>query len=212
MVFLNAESPAELKGKTALATWEALRRSKHNFYEAQIQQSLQGIQRINNGSFILNWFFPSFAQASLAELEISRRLQKLGDYTSAEVSAYSDLHNSWIKYHLQATFGTPVPYCGGVFGLAIIGYYLPKRWNVFNAFALAALPPLLEVLSAKWNPNHKYQTLKFLDWAIEKRTAEVNLERFKDKFADADLRDFKRAYPNETVLYAYNEYLKRLDK
>lgn len=210
MVLLNNEPSAAFPAKGVLASWESLRRARHNYYESRIRQSVEGIQKVHNGSFALQWLFPSFAQAGLAELEITRRLQKLGDYTPEEVAAYKQ-HNDWIKYHLDSTFTTPVPYCGGVFGLAILGFYLPKRWNVLNALALASLPPVLEILSAKWNPKHRFETTKFLDWVIEKRTAEVNMERFKAGLPDVEVRDFRRNYPDQTMLEAYNEYLKKLE-
>ncbi len=209
MVQLNSVSPLKSEPQSTLTKWESLRRAKYNYYEARIKQSVEAIQKINNGNPILRLLFPSFAQSDLAELEITRRLQTLGDYTEDEVAAYKE-HNGWIKYHLDSTFGTPFPYCGSVFGLAIAAYTLPKRLNAFMIVAISACPALLEMCVSKWNPRHKYETLKFLDWAIERRTAKVNLERFASNFNEIDLRDFRRNFPNKTVLTAYNEYLSKL--
>lgn len=209
MVQLNSAPTLKADPQSTLAKWESLRRAKFNYYEARIKQSVEGIQKINNGNPLLRALFPSFAQADLAELEVTRRLQALGDFTAEEVAAYK-AHNGWIKYHLDSTFGTPFPYCGSAFGLAIAASTLPKRLNAFMVVAISACPALLELCVAKWNPRHRYETLKFLDWAIERRTAKVNLERFASEFKEADLRDFKRNFPDKTLLTAYNEYLSKL--
>lgn len=212
MVLLKTDLPAPAGVPQSLAQWQALHRAKYNFYEGKIRNSIEGIQKIHMGSGILNFLFPRFGQSALADLEVYRRLQKLGDYTPEEVQEYKRTHNFLIESNLNNTFGTPLPIQGLAVG-AIVGIMLAIRPIGLGSVLAGSLPfPVLQVLVNKWNPKHKYETLKFLDWAEQQRTANYLLEKHKDAFPESTLRDFRRAFPSQTLVNAYNDYLASLEK
>jgi hypothetical protein len=211
MVLLRTDLPAQASAQGTLAQWEALRRAKYNFYEGKIRNSIEGIQKIHMSSAVLNFFFPSFGQAALSDLEVYRRLQTLGDYTPEEVAGYKSTHCANIELHLQSTFGTRIPTLGLALGLAS-GAYLAFKPVSLGSLFLGTIPfPLFQFLANKWNPKHKYETLKFLDWAEQQRISKYLLEKNQGAFPDFTLRDFRRSYPTQTLVCAYNDYLTRLE-
>lgn len=211
MVLLTTQPPTNNPIGGIAETWENLRREKYNSYEGKIRNSIEGIQKIRMGSSILDYFYPSFAQSALAELEIYRRLQVIGDYTPEEVTGYR-LNNPNIDHHLKSTFGRPIPTVGLILGTAAAVYLIRKPLNIFQVTAVFLSLPTLHLLANKWNPRHKYETLKFLDWTAAQRTSKYHMEKFRQAFPEIQSRDFKRNYPDQTLLTAYNGYLEQLEK
>ena len=211
MVQLTEKSQINQKTFPYIFWWDELRRAKHNFYEQKISQTIDGIQKIQMSAFFVRVFFPSFAQMGLCELQIDRQMQKLGDFTEEEVAVYEREHPR-IRHNLSHTFGTEFPRNGLLVGLGMGGYLVIRRINFLQVLAVFAIPVFLEKMYHKWDTRNRFEVLRFLDWDIEQRTSKANLERFAQKFEKSEIDLFKKNYREKTVIEAYDEYLRSLEK
>ena len=210
MVRLNDSSPVDSRLFPEQFEWDTLRRSNHNFYEEKISQSIDGLQKMFMSHPLVRSLFPSFGQNSLVKLEINSKMQQLGQFTGKEIEEYRKINPS-IQKRISRVFGTPFPLLGFGVGLLISYRGFSQRINLFQLIAFTFLPAIVETFYHKWNTKNKLETLQFLNWAIEYRTAKVNLERFQGKFKTHLMEEFVNLYKEKTVAKAYKDYLQDLN-
>lgn len=209
MVLLHANSDVDKSKTPFLFWWDDLRRQRHNFYEEQISRKVDGMQKMMSNPWLFSRFFPSFAQASLVELDIQRKMQTLGDYTQTEVDVYQK-NNPSIGLHLSHTFGSPFPKAGAAVGTAFGLYFVRYRMNFFQVLLIGAIPAIFEKLAHRWNVRHRYEAVQFLDWTIQQRVSKANLERFSSKVESSEIEKFNKNNAGKTVIQVYAELLKNL--
>jgi len=186
--------------------WDEVRRQNYNSYEEKINENIYQHQRLANTRLPYRIFYPRFYQHYYLDLKLYKNLQALGKYYDEEVEEYKTI-NPNIKSDLSHTFKTSFPTYGFVAGLAL--QYIPLKYklSLANNITLLLAPMVINWTYNRYNISYKHNVNQFLDWALEKRIAKAQLERYRGEINSEQVEKFKAHFPNGSPLTVFKEYI-----
>lgn len=189
MVNLKEESPISKSKYPKTHEWDTLRRKNHNNYEKKITTYLQNFQTFEN-SLIYSKLHPLFTQRQFLDLQITKNLQKLGNYKNSEIEEYKKI-NPKIEKHLKKTFQTNFPIFGISAGILLQIIPIKFKMSLMRNFTLFATPVFVNVLADKMSLKGRAESREFLEWALARRVAEVGVEIGRERVCGKELERFR---------------------
>ena len=178
MVKLHLQSPYSQTETPFLYKWDNEFRKNYEFYQNEIDKLTYHLQRSLKGIGPFgSWRYPYSQQHNFLLLEIYKKKQLIGKIFPDEIEGYSRL-NSNILEDLNRTFRVvyDVPYVGlgtaGVLNVYAHLFNLPYSFR----FGFLLVPVTFEMLYRVSRVGHKVNTIQFLDWLIQYRTARSQIE------------------------------------
>ncbi|KAM3145541.1 hypothetical protein pb186bvf_002315 [Paramecium bursaria] len=176
MVILAASSPLPLNS-SVLERWDFTVRENHQLYQDRIdhlEYQLQQRQRL-----LWGLFHPKLSQDILLDLQVLKLKQQLGAIDQAELKLF---HNDGIASALNRTFSgrynLPFNQIGlvGLGSLQVLAHAAnaPITWRL----GLFIIPTGLILFYNQQNVKDKFQSIEFMNFLIQYRTAQSKLERF----------------------------------
>lgn len=206
MVQIKQESAIDAQKYPQTAQWDALRRENYNGYEDKVNECLYQLQKLEGMRWPYSMFYPQYNQHHFLELQIYENLQSLGKYTQEEVDLYKE-RNSGIEADLAQVFSTRFPLEGFALGAALQVFPLKYKLSLANNIILLAAPMLLQWTYRKYNIAHKHNVNRFLDWTLERRKGQAELELLQSEINQEEAKKFKETFVKGSPLQLFKAYL-----
>jgi hypothetical protein len=206
MVQIKQESAIDAKKYPQTAQWDVLRRENHNGYEEKVNECLYQLQKLEGMRWPYSVFYPQYSQHNFLELQIYENLQSLGKYTQEEVALYKE-RNSQIEGDLSQVFSTRIPLEGLALGTMLQVFPIKYKLSLANNVALLVAPMLLQWGYRKFNITYKHNVNRFLDWTLERRKGQAELELLQDEINQEEAQKFRTTFNNGSALKLFKAYL-----
>ena len=215
MVKLNLQSSYNEKDTPFLYKWDTQYRKNYVRYQNEIDKLTYNSQRTLRGFGPLgSWSYPSWQQNNFLLLEIYKKKQHIGKVFPDELEAYSSL-NPQIVNNLNRTFkaGYEIPYVGLGIGAALNVY--ASLFNLPYSFRIGFLviPVAAHILYRGSRAEDKVNSLQFLDWLVQYRTAKSQIEADIPYLQKETLQMYKSVVKSPRAIQdLYNDLIKLVAK
>lgn len=206
MVQIKQDSSIDEKKYPQTAQWDAIRRENHNGYEEKVNECLYQLQKLEGMRWPYSAFYPQYHQHHFLELQIYENLQALGQYTPEEVNLYKE-RNSNIEKDLAQVFSRSIPFEGLVLGAALQVFPIKYKLSLANNFVLLVAPMLIQWGYRKQNIAYKHNVNRFLDWALERRKGQAELELLQNEINQDEAEKFRATFKGGSPLKLFKAYL-----
>jgi len=194
MVKLDLRSPYDAKQYPFLNQWDTDYRANFEMYQEEIDRLTYQLQRSQRGFTLMgSWLYPAFHQRDFLLLDIYKKKQVIGKINQDEVEAFKAI-NSDIADDLNKTFNASfyVPKAGlfSGLGLNVFAHFFNLQYSF--RIGLLVVPVLTDYALRKLDTSAYHNSLEFLSWLTEYRTARARLEFDSHKLQERQAQIFQR--------------------